>query len=246
MKKLLLYFFAPVLMIGILGSCNDDNKDAQPAVKTVIFNFNSLYNNDTLHLNDSVVDPAGNKFVYTTAKYYISNLTLIDETDKDHLVSDILLVDVSDPSTHSLTVEVPEIEYKKVKLDFGVRQDLNQADPALYPNDHPLSVTNDMYWSWMTFYIFSKTEGFAWDAVGDSTANWLIHAGLDSLYRPDIELARTIVSSEPVSTVDVNFDLYEALGKNYPINLTVDGRTHTTDNPNLAWEFMENAKDSFK
>lgn len=243
MKPLVQFFIASILLLSFAGCKEEKNEQTN---KSVQINFNNLYDGQPLLLNDSVVDPAGNKFVYTTAKYYVSNITLIDNDNNNLAVSDIHLVDVSDPSTHSLTVEVPQVGYKSIKLDFGVRADLNQADPASYPTDHPLSVTNDMYWSWMTFYIFSKTEGFAYDAIGDTTANWFIHAGLDSLYRPDIELARVINSSEPLSTVDVNFDFYDALRKNYPINLTLDGRTHTMDNPTLAWEFMENAKESFK
>jgi hypothetical protein len=75
--------------------------------------------------------------------------------------------------------------WNRLAMALGVPYDLNHSDPALYANDHPLSVSNAMHWTWTDGYIFTKFEGrYDLDPAGSGPFPlvYSIHTGFDTAY----------------------------------------------------------------
>ena len=125
---------------------------------------------------------------------YVADITIVKENGDEFLLSEINLFDlvVGGPAkrtTHGAgaykVFEELEIgNYKGVKFGIGVPDRLN-TEPADYAVDHPLSVGNQMYWSWRTGYKYISLEGYI-DNSPDMNGTTLdhpigYHTGKDSI-----------------------------------------------------------------
>ncbi len=241
MKKnniiLLLVIPLYLFLTGCLGNTTE------PEEREVTIDIKHSFGDTSLNLMENYSDPSGRPLWITTFKYYLSNLTLVDANGNKNLVKDIVLVDLADQLTWRVKGKVAVGDYTRISIDLGVREDLNKADPATYPSDHPLSVMHDMYWSWSTQYIFSKSEG---KIIEDSdTLSWFIHAGTQDLYRPDILIPQNITVGDGDNIYAINLDFKKVLNGPVVLNFAKDGQSHTTDNLPLATNFMDNFAHAF-
>lgn len=228
------------------SGCNDTGGDPEPEVRepiTVV--FNPFYNNTPLVYNDIYKSVQGNDLWITKNQYYLSNIIAVKSDGTKQLIKDIAFIKHgTDISQMSVEGTVPKGDYTSVQFDLGVREDLNLMDPATYDITHPLSVTNNMYWTWSTQYIFSKLEG--WEVSGTDTVSFVIHTGTQDLYRPGITVNRDFSVTTGGTEVDVNMDIYSILQTDaYTFDLIADGQSHTVDNVALVVNYMDNFTTAF-
>src|SRR5690606_21399848 len=147
---------------------------------------------------------------------------------------------------NTVTLTVPYGDYKSLKIGYGVNAEQNLSDPTSFPQDHPLSNYQSMYWP-MINYRFLKFEG---RAVQNSTStDYLvaIHPGKDALYKvhgydfsPSLDVSASS-SKEIIIKFDINaiFD-----GPAGVIDFAVDDASsvHMTDalDDLIGDRFMEN------
>lgn len=238
-----------MLLIGVLQSisgCNNTPPEPEPVVKEPIkVWFQHAYDNKYLEYQELYKSAQENDLWVTQIKYYVSNVVAIKTDGNRELIADVAIIDHS-LGIPGLTISgnIPPGNYKSISFDLGVREDLNKNDPATYPSDHPLSVTQNMYWGWSTQYIFSKCEGF--EIANGDTFSYVIHTGTQDLYRPEVTVSRNFTVAKGGIQVSVNMNLYTLFKQSeYTFDLTKDGQSHTTDNLDLAVQYMDNFSNAF-
>lgn len=120
-------------------------------------------------LNETYVHPVtGDSLMFTTLKYYISNIRL-KKADGTWWVqpNSYFLMDLATGNTPSVELtNVPYGEYTDVEYVLGVDSARNVSGAQT----DALSPSMDMFWSWNTGYIMLKAEGISPDAAGGSFA----------------------------------------------------------------------------
>jgi hypothetical protein len=161
---------------------------------------------NTLALNSPYVLLNGTDTVrFSRIKYYISNV-MLQKTDNSwySVPESYYLVDASSASTSIVTInDIPKAEYKSVKFLIGVDSTRNVSGAQ----SGALSVTNNMFWSWSTGYIFIKLEGLSNQAMGGS---FTYHIGgfsgvNNALIEKNFDLSSSILSIKPGAVPQAHF-----------------------------------------
>ena len=189
----------------------------------------------------------GNDHQVTKLKMYLSNLRLECDCGSQESLSDVVLVDPEN-DVMSFSFDVPAKKYTGLSMSLGLPEDLNAQDPATFDASSPLSVQQNMYWTWASRYRFLIYEGRV-DSTQSNNFNHLLvyHTGTDALYRELPTLPVDITVTEyGQQVIDVSFDVQNVLyNPNDPIDIFLDDATHTMDNMDLARRITENAVASF-
>ena len=245
MKKVFYLLFITLA----LSACHDDEGTDEEVNGTIQIEIVPMINGEELVMTDVYEDNQGRDYWYTTLKFYLSNIGIVDASGNETLLSNVSFFDfepnrVGGAITTTDAVGVNPGTYVAVTYDAGVRQDLNAQDVTTYAEGHPLSVNNNMYWSWYTNYIFTKAEGYV---VSDSNIAWFVHTGTEDVYESGLQVSKTFtVTSANNTTVKLKLDLDELLNSPNTLDLVEDGQSHTTDNLELAIEFQENFANAFE
>lgn len=241
-----------ILLIGLVllgfSACNEDEPE-EVQNGTVQIEIIPKVNGEVLTMNESYQDNLGRDYWFTTLKFYLSNIAIVSNSGAQTQVSDVAIFDyepnrVGGPIQVTVPFGVNVGSYAAVMFETGVSPDLNALDVTTFPSDHPMSVNNNMFWSWNTNYIFTKAEGYV---ESDSTLAWFIHTGTDEVYQPVVTLNKSfLVSSGQNTTVQVVLNLDELLIAPNQLDLATDGQSHTTDNLELAKAYQENLANAFE
>lgn len=242
-------FAFTLLLVSVLmiQSCDKEEVTTCPEIpKTAItLKVNQLYNGSELEFHKTYTSDLQYDFWFTNSKFYLSNIVGVKSDGTKKLISEIALITFT-PGSESVSVtgNIEQGDYTAVEFDLGVRQDLNSKDPSVYSTAHPLSVTNNMYWTWSTQYIFSRVEGFC--VQGSDTTSFFIHAGTEDLYRPKVSVSRSFTVSQTEPQIEINLDMHSLLNQEeYVFDLVNDGQSHTMDNLPLAVHYMDNFSHAF-
>jgi len=194
MKKV---FFSLAILALLVSSCKEDSNTTAPPPtptdETVSFKLRieGFFDTTRFALNQSYVNDAGDTVRFTTAKFYLSDVSVIDTlgraiparvvdtarsvTIDNHTVT-LLDYATAQNGALELTLRVKPGTYRGMKFNVGVPFDLNHRDASILPR--PLNVDQGMYWNWNTGYIFHKIEG-NFDSSGVSR-NFIYHIGGDN------------------------------------------------------------------
>lgn len=250
MKKILLFALLGLSLIA--ADCN--REDDEPPVSStglVTVKVIPVINGEKLTMSKLYKDNLNHDYWFATLKFYLSNIALQKEDGSTQPVSDVAFFDF-EPNRQggeldaTEPVSVPAGTYTGVVFDAGVRQDLNSQDPAVFDNDHPLSIKNNMYWTWSTQYIFTKNEGYV--IHNNDTSSWFVHTGTAELYQSGIEVEKPAIDIVAGGTQEIvlELDLDQLLSSPNTLDLSVDGQSHTTDNMSLARAYQKNFATAFR
>lgn len=203
----------------------------------------------TVTIGDTLVMNTGYDFNLKKFKLYLSNITLLG-ANNDPEIMDIILADVGDSETGAFTVKVKPGNYSSVRLGIGLDPIQNDSDPESFPDEHPLSSYNQMYWT-MLKYRFAILEGRS-DNTGQlngDTTDILnaYHPGLDSLYSVNTyPINLTVEENENYELVFTVF-VDEIFSHGSGIDMRTEPQSHSeigdSLNPgdfDIARRFMEN------
>jgi hypothetical protein len=190
-----LFSIASLLAIGFLllfTGCDKDKEQPKPETGTFEFKLLPTVNGADLKLDQVYRNADNQRFTVNFLKTYVSNLRLLKADGSEVLVKNVALLDAAQTgkTDHGagmyFTATAPVGDYVGVKYLIGIPDSLNFADPTPYANTHPLSVTQQMHWSWNTGYIFVRMEGTV-DSLGTETAplsrGYFYHLGRKELVR---------------------------------------------------------------
>ncbi len=183
MKKVFLF----ALVMGILIGCDDD--ESTPDSK-LLMTFDPRFGGTEMQMGSTMESAEGYPFNTTAIKFYLSNIKLHSANGSTVVLSDIELVDLN-ANQRTLEFQIAPGSYSGISYDLGVSPNMNGTqDPdfsvAQYGPDHPLSVTNGMYWVWSSGYRFFTFEGRFNTDVNDHEnlpMTYAFHTGTDTLYR---------------------------------------------------------------
>lgn len=153
----------------------------------------------------SVVTPLGETVVVDRLEYYLSKFILVHDGGQETAIQGAyVLGDAFVDELHALG-EVPAVEsVESLKFSVGIDPENNHADPATWPEAHPLAPqVPSMHWGWSAGYRFIALEG---GAGVNGLVNHEIHAlGDDNHFPGQMEVLATIENG--VLVLDVEADI---------------------------------------
>ena len=165
-------------------------------------------------------------------------------------MEDILLADVGNSNTGAFSAQVKPGNYTSLRLGFGLDPQQNDQDPESFPQDHPLSSYNQMYWT-MLKYRFAILEGrsdYTGQLNGD-TSDVLnaYHPGLDSLYKVVTYPINLELKDGNVQSINLQVVFDELFSAGEGIDLRNEPQTHSEMGSatvpgdfHIAKKFMDN------
>ncbi|MFN3528390.1 MAG: MbnP family protein [Bacteroidia bacterium] len=161
MKKLLLSFAAILLL-----SCCKEKPDPEPPIQSEVVGVKMVldhqFDNQTLSLNDAIYATTNNTIGVSVFSYYLSNFEFKRPDGTWHKLDQYELINAHEKIVDTIVFkDLPKGSYTGMRFTLGVDSANNHADPALWPNEHPLGLLRAaaMHWSWNAGYIFLKLEG---------------------------------------------------------------------------------------
>jgi hypothetical protein len=186
-KFLSLLFIAFTLLT--VSSCQNNDDDNNPQDTTpgnLQIKFENGFNNlGGIVLNQTTqTSSSGQKHQFSTLKYVVSNISLIDENGKEFKYNEnnpdkgAFIIDQADAVAGVVYINltgVPKNNYKKVKFGLGISQNaylLGMDGQAEFWNK---AKAKGMSWSWAAGYVFVKLEGKYGTSVVDK--EFMNHTG---------------------------------------------------------------------
>jgi hypothetical protein len=236
MKKLIV-LIAAVLFTAT--ACEEDNKESKEGMVKLSV---ELYNGTERVMIDDTVSLQDYNFYISLFRLYLAEIQ-ISGSGSNHEISSIELVDPASTDANSFSAAVPEGDYSSLELGFGVDAVQNDMDPGSFPNEHPLSSYQSMYWS-MLKYRFAKFEGFADDRSTPQNDNIGIayHPGTDALYHKESYPLDIKVRDGQTTEIMMRMDINDLLdGPGGKIDFALEPQTHSEPSDiHIAIKFMDN------
>lgn len=242
-KFLSLAFFAIILLTVSSCSNNDDDEVQDSTPGKLQLKFENGFNNlGGIVLNQTTQTSSnGQKHQFSTLKYVISNITLIDENggefkynynnpDKGAFIIDQAEA-IAGINYINLT-EIPKNNYKKIRIGLGINQNaylIGQDGQGIFWQK---AKTAGMAWSWAAGYIFTKLEGKYGTAT--ATTEFMNHCGNmgDTTANGTADLYREVTLDLP-TTARVSKDITPSIHILADFNQYLSGQTALTlDNTN--------------
>jgi len=115
----------------------------------------------------------------------------------------LLLVDLEDPTSLSVSVAAPAGDYAGLELGIGVPAPCNGGDPTTHV--FPLNADSDMYWTWGSQYLFIRVEG-----ATQSDGAWntfLHHVGFQPAFRITQVTGRILLDPSATTAPSLHMDI---------------------------------------
>jgi hypothetical protein len=235
--KNLIILIASILFTST--ACKEENVESREGRLKVNV---ELYNGPERVMIDDTVKMQDYNFYLSLFRLYLAEIEITNAAGTRE-ISSIELVDPASTNANSFSAKVREGDYTSFALGFGVDPVQNDMDPGSFPNEHPLSSYQSMYWS-MLKYRFAKFEGFADSSATPINENYGIayHPGTNPLYRKksyDLDIkVRDGQTTEILMAMDIN-DIMDGPGGK--IDFANEPQTHSEPSDiQIAIKFMDN------
>ncbi len=215
--KFLSLFFAAFTLAAFTSCQNrDDDNSLDSSAGNIQIKFENGFNNlGNIVLDQTVqTSAAGQKHKFSTLKYIVSNITLIDENGNEFKYNEnnpdkgAFIIDQADAKAGVIYLDlmgIPENNYKKIKFGLGLSQKaylLGQDGQAEFWNR---AKQKGMSWSWAAGYVFAKLEGKY--GTGSADKEFMNHTG---------NMGNVTANNTP--------DLYREITLNLPVTARVTGQ----------------------
>jgi len=270
MKKaaLRILFFSLIIVTGLgLGCCKKpDNKSNNNG--TLVLKFHITGGGQPFALNHAILNTTGQRYYFTVLAFYASNVTLTGNDSQ--LLSSILLIDtypsdiINNPAQVDTTFTFNNVTpgtYTGLKFGIGPDAQQNQQGGGSYaytnyPSNSPLGdyyaqSGNQFYWGTSLGYLFFLAQG-DYDPSANNTGSinqqFAYHCGTDSDFSTKTFTSPIQITAGATTTFTINLETNDIFNAPNVINLkkSNDESTHTTDNPLLAKELLQNLNAALK
>ncbi|RFS15029.1 MbnP family protein [Emticicia sp. C21] len=256
MKKIVRIIMAIIFLAGFNNTLQAQTN------KKLVLNIQNKIGDKPLRLNDEYyTNRAGEKFNITTCNYFISNIKFTGSNGVVYVVpqdSSYFLIKENDPATKTINLAVPKGRYTAVTFTIGVDSlrsttDLSQRKGAL---DISGGMTDGMYWTWNSGYLFLKLEGTCDQAKVDLTGQrkFRYHiGGFGGYNKPSINNIRIVtidlsgkaainLKNKAKATLDIQADLLKVFDGQNTVSIANDssvmfGNASKTVSDNYAGMF---------
>lgn len=201
--------FTYLLLCIVFVSC-EKTDDLEPSKTGYIkLKFDHIASDRRLELGvDGYQNQHGETFSVETLKYFISNVGLRKDDGTDVVIpkdSSFRLIDAADIESLQPLFEVQEGNYTHLTFMLGI-DSLTNTLPIEDRTGVLDPVSNGMYWSWNSGYIFFKMEG---NSISAPNGRFMYHIGLFGGYdTPTVNNIKVItVDLRPAGTAQVRENL---------------------------------------
>ena len=188
---------------------------------------------------------AGEKFIITRISYLLHGFAL-QRADGSwlELTNEVAWLDLEKSRSSFHIASVPPAEYRSLRFHLGPDEQLNDANIAQFPANHPLNPNlNNLHWSWQGGYIFLALEGM-WRNDSGVMDGWAYHLARDT-NRTRITLAAPLALTNDLR-LDLDFDIATLLNAPRPLSFGKDGSsTHSRDGDPIAAALVANLPGAF-
>ena len=161
---------------------------------------------------------------------YLSDITVVNSSGVRIPVKEVFLYKWG--ADEFIQVSIPAGIYDSLVFGLGLSESLNNSNPNAFPDNHPLSMAQDMFWP-MLKYRFVVMEG-AVDTTLSKTGvvNFPLtyHLGADDLYRTISRAFTFTVEEGENRTVNIPVELNSIFdGPGGTIDMRTHFSNHSTD-----------------
>lgn len=168
--------------------------------------FNPVFGNTSLHADSVYKLQSGDSIQFTSLKFYVSNIELIDHHKsvwKD--LSSFHLIDAFGLNTKSISIPA-DINFTKLKFNLGIDSVTNVS--GVMGGD--LDPTKGMYWTWQSGYINFKLEGISNICI---TRHNEFQFHLGGYQYPFNNLQTIFIEIEPQENINIQMDIQKIIGQ---------------------------------
>jgi len=241
-----IYKFLSLILIAFIvitiSSCsnNDDDEVQNTEPGNLQLKFENGFNNlGNIVLNQTTQTSSnGQKHQFSTLKYVISNISLIDENgsefkynynnpDKGAFI--INQADAKGGIVYANLTDIPKGNYRKIKLGLGISPTAYLIGQDGQGTFWEKAKQEGMAWSWAAGYIFARIEGKYGTAIPDT--EFMNHTGNmgDTHTNGTANLYREVVLDLP-TTARVSKDITPSIHILADFNQYLSGQTALTLN----------------
>lgn len=172
-----------ILMILLTGCSDNYHPIPYDSSGKMTLSFQHEVDGKPLVKNEMIyVNAAGNLYMITELKYFISDITLFNSNGTTYLVNrskDIFYVDDDIPSTHyiELTDNIPSGSYDSIHFTFGINEEKNKTNAFVNPPE------SNMFWPEVLGggYHYMMLNG-RWTDTLEIIQPFNFHLGIGQLY----------------------------------------------------------------
>lgn len=228
-----------VILGGILQSCEKDTIDMNnppvtttPTTGKLTLKFDNVVGNNDLKYNTEYTNPStGETFEVFTCQYYISNIKLKTDDGKEVAVpqdSSYFFVSEASEASQSITLSnIPVGNYTSLGFTIGVDSSRSAKGLSVATKGLLAGVSQGMYWSWNSGYIFFMLEGTSPLLKGNPSGNdFMYHVGgydansINNIKTKTIQFEGAQVSASKTPEIMLKMDLLKVFNGNTTIKLT--------------------------
>ena len=133
--------------------------DKHTAKNKLRIQFENYVEKDLLKLDSAVYTNAiGQSYSISKFKYYISNIHLRNDDNKEFISKEYFLINEDEPASKQIVLnDIPDGNYSTISFTLGV-DSLHNCSGI---QSGALDPVKGMFWAWNTGYVFMKLEGKA-------------------------------------------------------------------------------------
>ena len=152
-------------------------------------------------------------------------------------------VDAADRQLNVTLHNVQPGDYAGIQFQIGVPPEINHADPARWPAEHPLNpLVNRLHWGWQGGYVFLALEG-RWQAPGGQERGFSYHIATDA-HLASVGFLTSFKVDGP-TTAEFALDLAQVLGRRELVAGGTSESTHSGAGDPVAGEIATAASRAF-
>ena len=134
---------------------NEPKKNTGDSATIKIHFINMVGKSPVVLGSTAYINPFREKYTITKLKYYVTNVSLIGNSDSMKENDSYHLVDENVKESQSFSFNVPAGNYNSLQFLLGV-DSLHNVSGA---QSGDLDPTKDMFWTWNSGYVMAKMEG---------------------------------------------------------------------------------------
>ena len=217
------HLFLFILLTSLIAGCKDDDEDMSPAPASPerYLSFNFTFNVDNLPLifnSIQYINDAGNQYSITKMRFYLSEISLVTDSNTKVLLKNNLYVDAASPPVFKINLAtIPSGNYTGLSFNIGL-------DSAQNITGYLPSINENLYMEWPVVmgggYHFMMFEGHFIDSTG--TPGFAMHLGTSASLCP-VSIQQTLSIGQADKEIRLSMNINEWFRNPAIYDFNVDG-----------------------
>lgn len=237
------YFFLALLAGSLLACHKNKTPNSTTSSAQLEMQVDPVFGSQHLYIDSSYTLSDGSQIQFKEVKFFLTHIK-----NGSHTLTDAAMFDYHYKGHALFTASGNAADFSSLTAFAGVDSATNHNNPAAFPDNSPLNITNagDMHWNWNVGYIFVKIEAKA-DTIPDGIDNFdhsiTWHSGTDlNLSAVAFPAVSWSIAGSNLALARLKLDLKNLVeNPGNSLNIKTEFMTHSgsTDMP-IAQKVMQN------